>query len=153
MINRTFSLSDVNIASSNITCRAPQYFISSPLCPQLPPIFFIQGQVRSQAAHIRYLDRVLLFKGSLHVYLDCLKRCEDLGGREKGAVGLQYQAEKQGIAYISSAGCADVHFKLAYDGGCQLEDSTSHINEYLIFIRAFTSRTVNTLNHNFVTFS
>jgi hypothetical protein len=47
-------------------------------------------------AHIRYLDRVLLFKGSLHVYLDCLKRCEDLGGIEKGTVGLRYQAEKRG---------------------------------------------------------
>ena len=104
-------------------------------------------------AHIRYLDRVLLFKGSLHVYLDCLKSREDLDGREKGAVGLRYQAEKQGIAYISSAGCADVHFKLAYDGGCQPEDSTSHINEYLIFSRVLTLRMVDTLNHNFVTFS
>lgn len=58
MIHRTFSLSDVKTASSNCTCRAPQYFLSSSSSPLLLLLFLFLS--KSLAAHIRNLDRVLL---------------------------------------------------------------------------------------------
>jgi hypothetical protein len=61
MIHRTFSPSDVKTPSSNSTCRAPQYFVSSPLNLVLL-LFVYQGPVPSPAAHIRNLGRVLLPK-------------------------------------------------------------------------------------------
>jgi hypothetical protein len=54
-------------------------------------------------------------QSSLYVYLDCLKRCEDFCGWEKGTERSgRYQAENRRMVYISSARGVGVFFKLAY---------------------------------------